>query len=223
MRREGRVGGKPTNKTRATGKCKRVGCHGCHSHPLNKADVKCKGREKRFAGDVTTNPRLAGVSAMSKPRKLLGPNWDDTVDEDDLPTWDDEEVIIDADALIFTPREEAGTLISLAGMIESALLLQIHSPAEMDEGGSSSTDNDDDDEDVDLDIEAFKCEFETFKSGIEAASCQTSNSHRIRIPPSDSSWSDIELSETGGDWEDEDDDWSMVEVNAIIQFGHAYT
>ena len=220
MRREGRVGGKATNKTRVTGKCKKVGCHGCHSHPLNKADVKCKGKEKRFAGDVTTNPRLAGVSVMSKPRKLLGPNWHDTADDEDLPTWDDEEVIIDADAVISTPREDAGTLLSLASMIETALLLQINSP-QMDEGGNSSTDDDDDDE-VDLDIEAFKCEFETFKSGIEAASCQTSNSHRIRVAPSDSSWSDIELSETEGDWEDEEDDWSMVELNAITQFGHAY-
>lgn len=225
MRREGRVGGKPTNKTRATGKCKKVGCHGCHSHPLNKADVKCKGREKRFAGDVSTNPRLAGVCVMSKPRKALGPTWDGTADEADLPTWDEEEVIIDADALIATPREGAGTLTSLTSMIERALLLQVNSP-EMDEGGSSScsTNDDVDDDQANLIIQAFKCEFETFKNGIEAAaSCQTSQSRRIRVAPSDSSWSDIELSEMEGDWEDEEDDWSVVEFNAIVQFGHAYT
>ena len=60
MRREGRVRGKPTNKSRVTGRCRsgKTRCRSCRDHPVEKSRPKRMGRYKRFAVDVSTNPAL---------------------------------------------------------------------------------------------------------------------------------------------------------------------
>ncbi|CAN6351580.1 unnamed protein product [Urochloa humidicola] len=49
---------KPTNASKATGKCRRPRCAGCHYHPVTKARDKAKGAHKLQARDVTLNHRL---------------------------------------------------------------------------------------------------------------------------------------------------------------------
>ncbi|OEL35971.1 hypothetical protein BAE44_0003003 [Dichanthelium oligosanthes] len=49
---------KPTNASKATGKCRRPRCAGCHHHPVTKARDKAKGAHKLRASDVALNHRL---------------------------------------------------------------------------------------------------------------------------------------------------------------------
>ncbi|CAN6355857.1 unnamed protein product [Urochloa humidicola] len=49
---------KPTNASKATGKCRRPRCAGCHYHPVTKARDKAKGAHKLHACDVALNHRL---------------------------------------------------------------------------------------------------------------------------------------------------------------------
>lgn len=55
MRREGQLRGKPTSRTRQTGKCKRPRCRHCHTFPVTKSMGKAKGESKTKIRDVTIN------------------------------------------------------------------------------------------------------------------------------------------------------------------------
>lgn len=61
MRREGRVRGKPTSKSRVTGRCRqgKTRCRSCRDHPVEKSRPKSQGWHKRYAVDVRSNPSLA--------------------------------------------------------------------------------------------------------------------------------------------------------------------
>lgn len=78
MRREGRVRGKPTNKSRLTGRCKagKTRCRGCRDHPVEKSRDKRMGRHKRFAGDVRINPDLAEFLLQPPLARLPGGSMD---------------------------------------------------------------------------------------------------------------------------------------------------
>ncbi|CAN6342694.1 unnamed protein product [Urochloa humidicola] len=54
----GKAPAKPTNASKATGKCRRPRCAGCHYHPVTKARDKAKGAHKLHACDVALNHRL---------------------------------------------------------------------------------------------------------------------------------------------------------------------
>ncbi|CAN6347543.1 unnamed protein product [Urochloa humidicola] len=54
----GKAPAKPTNASKATGKCRRPRCAGCHYHPVTKARGKAKGAHKLHACDVALNHRL---------------------------------------------------------------------------------------------------------------------------------------------------------------------
>ncbi|PSS30175.1 UPF0711 protein like [Actinidia chinensis var. chinensis] len=53
-----RVSSKPTNHSKYTGRCGRVGCVGCHLHPASKSKDKAKGTQKLRSCDVVSNHRL---------------------------------------------------------------------------------------------------------------------------------------------------------------------
>lgn len=61
MRREGRVRGKPTNTSRSGGSIYSL-------LPVEESKHKSKGRYKRFAADMITNPRFAEF--LIKPKEL---------------------------------------------------------------------------------------------------------------------------------------------------------
>jgi len=54
----GKAPANPTNASKATGKCRRPRCAGCHYHPVTKARDKAKGAHKLHACDVALNHRL---------------------------------------------------------------------------------------------------------------------------------------------------------------------
>ncbi|CAL5094248.1 unnamed protein product [Urochloa decumbens] len=100
----GKTPAKPTNASKATGKCRRPRCAGCHYHPVTKARDKAKGAHKLHACDVALNHRLVswrvvdgggagssgipdykGTSASSLLAYLAGSgsSWHEDDDDDD--------------------------------------------------------------------------------------------------------------------------------------------
>ena len=76
----GKAPAKPTNASKATGKCRRPRCAGCHYHPVTKARDKAKGAHKLHACDVALNHRLvswrvvdgAGAGSLGIPGNYKG-------------------------------------------------------------------------------------------------------------------------------------------------------
>lgn len=229
MRREGRVAGKPTNHSRVTGKCKVVGCSGCHdSLPLNKSRGKGKGRIKRLVSDIPSTHQVSDWR-VSKPsslgvrcngsRQIARPflKWDATTDwaSDD---YDDVEGN-DRDDCVEDPK---GWALSISLLIDTALE---HIQEDAKSGSKKADtaifdgqeahdalkalftgDSDGDISDGEVpNFESFKDEFEVFKTEIDAV-CSTAS-----VAESACSWSGIELSDADescqSDWED---DWSLV-------------
>jgi hypothetical protein len=80
MRREGRLRGKPTNKSRSGG-CGETLCGLCRLRPVEKSSHKSKGRYKRLAADMSTNLRL--VEVLFQPLKELQERFPDEFDVGD--------------------------------------------------------------------------------------------------------------------------------------------
>jgi hypothetical protein len=230
MRREGRVGGKPTNHSKKTGKCRVVGCETCHdSLPLNKSRGKGKGRIKRLVSDIPSTHLLSDwrvskpgliSSRLNGSRKIVQRpvlKWDPDTD------WAGDEDDVDAGDGVDGGVEPEGWALSISLLLDtalehiqesvearSALQKAREEAAEGQEDVISPHVEDTDDENTDEaevpDFEAFKNEFEVFKSEIEAGCSPPS------VAESTDSWSGIELSDADesslGDWED---DWSLVE------------
>ncbi|PSR87525.1 HHIP-like protein [Actinidia chinensis var. chinensis] len=79
-----RVSSKPTNHSKYTGRCGRVGCVDCHLHPASKA--KAKGTQKLRSCDVVSNHRLVTWRVVnSKPGlKFYGFSVFGILDRDDV-------------------------------------------------------------------------------------------------------------------------------------------
>ncbi|KAJ8436114.1 hypothetical protein Cgig2_001141 [Carnegiea gigantea] len=61
-----KVPAKPTNHSKFTGKCKRVGCSDCHTNnPVGKSKNKCKGTQKSRSSDAALNYKLIAWRVMS--------------------------------------------------------------------------------------------------------------------------------------------------------------
>ncbi|KAJ0972835.1 hypothetical protein J5N97_020794 [Dioscorea zingiberensis] len=92
-----RVVSKPTNHSKYTGKCRKVRCLECHSHPVTKSRDKAKGAYKLKSCDVSKNHRLvswrvagngsawkySGISASEILSQLLGDHLCDEVHDDE--------------------------------------------------------------------------------------------------------------------------------------------
>lgn len=215
--------GRPTNHTKATGRCKKVGCYGCHEVPLNKSKDKAKGRTKRLASEIPSTQllndwRLNHASYVTPPfhgsKKKSRPSlkWDkyDTDWAADEDNYDQEE-----------GAQEPGWALSISLLLDAALVRVQKSVAaqidlqnansgfedyEIDEAGGPSFE-DSDAENVEVpDFDAFRNEFEVFKSKIDAVYKHTS------VAESEDSWWGVDLSEADeGSWED---DWSIVDAEA---------
>lgn len=233
MRREGRLGGKPTNHSKKTGKCKVVGCETCHeSLPLNKSRGKGKGRIKRQVSDIPSTHLLSDwrvskpaliSSRLNGSRKIVQRpvlKWDGDTDwageEDDVEANDEGGVEPEGWALsISLLLDTALEHIQESVEARSAVRKAVEEAADGQEGVIASHAEDTDDENTDEaevpDFEAFKNEFEVFKSEIEAGCSPTS------VAGSIDSWSGIELSDADessiGDWED---DWSLVDDEIAV-------
>ena len=220
MRREGRLGGKPTNHSRKTGKCRVVGCEVCHeSLPLNKSRGKGKGRIKRLVSDIpsthllsdwrVSKPSLITSSGVNSSRKHVRPalKWD--MDTDWAADDDDVEGNEGGDCSV----EPEGWALSISLLLDTALEhIQESVKAKEDAADVHDEDNDAEEDNAEVpDFEAFKNEFEVFKSEIEAGCSPPS------VADSTDSWSGIELSDAGesdlGEWED---DWSIVEEEIAV-------
>jgi hypothetical protein len=202
------VSGKPTNHTRATGKCRKVGCPGCHSHPVNKSVVKAKGHVKRTALDITVNHHLDDWRVCAEITY-------------------DSEADLNANSGIWGSSDSAaaeGKLVLDYPMSEydeekkiyehqSAAESGVEDPGIEDAGEEQAVDSDSSSVEENMeaefpDFEAFRHEFESFKSEIEAAGKQAS------LPVSEDSWSGIELSDDDRSeisW----DDWSLVDEAVV--------
>lgn len=112
MRREGRVRGKPTNKSRLTGRCQagKTRCRCCRDHPVEKSRDKRMGRYKRFAVDVRINPALAEF-LLQPPFALLPSRL---MDREDEPWYSCHEGAMDVLAL------------TVNSMIEAAFVAKLH-------------------------------------------------------------------------------------------------
>ncbi|CAK9859528.1 unnamed protein product [Sphagnum jensenii] len=221
MRREGRVCGKPTNRTRATGKCRRVGCLGCHAHPVNKSLVKAKGHVKRTAWDITRNHHLdnwrlctnitydaaADVNARSSGIWGGSESGDVEVKVFEYPTPEDyhheeqEEVYEEEHE---SAAEESG--------IEDPELEDVNDAPPAAVAGSDDDDGveeEENEEEIEAEFPDFQAQFrrgsEMFKSEIEAA-CKQAD-----LPVSEDSWSGIELSDDDRSQTSSWDDWSIVD------------
>lgn len=184
------MGGKPTNHSKKSGKCKVVGCTFCHeSLPLNKSRGKGKGRIKRLVSDIPSTHVLSDWRV-----KANGPNRKIVQQRPDMD-WDDED-----DAGV----EPEGWALSISLLLETALKhIQESVEASRDTEKVVFTGEDTDDEAEVPDFESFKNEYEVFKHEIERGHS---------VAESIDSWSGIEHSDADessfGNWED---DWSIVD------------
>lgn len=227
MRREGRVGGKPTNHSKKTGKCRVVGCEACHeSLPLNKSRGKGKGRIKRLVSDIPSTHLLSDwrvskpsliSSRLNGSRKVVqrpvlkwDPDTDWAADEDDVEANDRDDGGVEPEGWALSISLLLDTALEhIQESLDSRSALQKAEEVSNDLSAPHAEDTDDEntDEAEVPDLEAFKTEFEVFKSEIEAG-CNSPTS----VAESTDSWSGVELSDADesslGDWED---DWSLVE------------
>lgn len=79
-----KVAPKPTNHSRYTSRCRRPRCNGCHSHPVQKALLKTKGKNKdrdhKLVSSELTGP-VNGILGL-----LTDGDWDsydDDIDDDE--------------------------------------------------------------------------------------------------------------------------------------------
>lgn len=209
MRREGRLGGRPSNHSRVSGKCRVVNCVQCHeSYPLNKSRGKGKGRIKRLVSDIPSTHLLSDWR-VSQPSRNVLQKWDPETEEEE------EEATDGCDG----GKEPEGWALSISLLLETAL---VHIQKSVDARARKAeeeraltiatqiTEGSDDEGDV-PDLEAFKNEFEVFKCEIEAGGSPAS------VAESEDSWTGIEISDADesdlGEWED---DWSLVgDENAV--------
>ncbi|XP_057481499.1 uncharacterized protein LOC130768452 [Actinidia eriantha] len=80
-----RVSSKPTNHSKYTGRCGRVGCVDCRLHTASKSKAKAKGTQKLLSCDVVSNHRLVTWRVVdSKPGlKVYGFSASGILDRDD--------------------------------------------------------------------------------------------------------------------------------------------
>jgi hypothetical protein len=223
-----------TTKTAATGKCRRVGCLGCHSHPVNKSVLKAKGHLKRTAWDVTINHHLdnwrvctevtydseADLNASSGIWGTESSALDQscTVVEDDDHH---EQQLVRNQPIRFGSYsdEEVEDLYALDQQHESHeqsagdQSAGIQEPVDPELKDLVGEEEEEEEEEAIPEFEAFEHgSFESFKSIEEAARCEQEASDAV----SEDSWSGIELSgDDDGRSQTSWDDWSLVDEELV--------
>ncbi|KAG0602327.1 hypothetical protein M758_10G007100 [Ceratodon purpureus] len=215
MRREGRLRGTPTNKSRRTGGRCRLGRDRCFDHLSGKSWEKRKHRCKRFATDLNTNPDLADFFLVPALTLLRG-GYDDEEYERSFPRVEEDEGAVQLAILDVTVNS----------MIEAAFI-KLHRGKgggfEAEEyaamaftsyeiGGGARIDHLADD--AGLDIAAIELAFQRqlgiFENAVEGSGFSEFATQGWSTL-SEESWSEVELSES--DDENSADDWSVVDLD----------
>lgn len=225
------MGGKATNHSRLTGKCKVVGCTTCHeSLPLNKSKAKGKGRIKRLLSDIPSTHLLSDwrVSKMAPPcggsrkvvrppcggsRKVIRPclKWDADTD------WNEEDSRGEGYGSGGEGKEPEGWALSISLLLDTALEhIQESVAAKVEKQNAEFTINthddalgdensDDDDENTTDDVDAPVVDFESFRNEFEVFKSEIEagcNNHTPSVAESADSWSGVELSDVEDSCED---------------------
>ena len=202
MRREGRLRGRPTNKTKSMGQR-------CRSReiPLEKSRPKRKGHRKEFAGDFCTNPALADF-ALQRSRKYLscGSLEADFCDNCPLAVFlyqleRRQKPVRASDHAVHGCKGDDETI---SAILVDTVWPELASGAEVFSANASSIGA------IEL---AFQQQLGIFENAVEGSSfSEFANEGWSTL--SEESWSDVELAESDEETS-ADDDWSMVDVDEI--------
>lgn len=198
--------GKPTSKSRVTGRCRagKTRCRSCRDHPVEKSRSKRMGRYKRLAVDVHNNPSLAEFYLQPSLKKLhISSLRDITGHEID-------EQFCYTDVRIYVATVNGVIDAAFSRMHEGlGLNREMEETMAMAFELASGTIGTGDGADLIPAIEeAFHREFGIYENAVEGSDfSETHFARRWGSVLSEESWSDVELSESSS----HEDDWTMVE------------
>nr|PNR51178.1 hypothetical protein PHYPA_010364 [Physcomitrium patens] len=206
MRREGRVRGKPTSRSRVTGRCRagKTRCRSCREAPVEKSLPNRRGKCKRFAVDVFVNPNLADFEVNSLEESVCLPRAYD-------------ELFLLAHELSYSCDADDDDAVPLGVFVATVNSLLEAAVAETQ---GSHGDGGEVGEVVDMTCGDELASDDAVHSGDGAVQMlELAFAAAARCSPiattntwSDGSWSDIELSEPESSVED---DWSMVDEDDV--------